>query len=266
MARKVWLVEEPMQNAIVSQCIGIANEVEALEAELSTIQQELVTASPSMKPLLVREIRRINVELSRARQQLLLYQIQNPPGPRPDLLALSIVLHINRATKRVGVAALIKNIGVGDAFGPFYIEMSVALWQGRSSVYNLVRSFEVPAGVIISGRPVLTEIQQPQQAAFTTTLGPGFPPSQLYLTEDIIIAPLQYYDETPSTTYEIEYHVDINRQVTEQNDGNNVLSTDWRINKLGTTLSTMAFTIDAESGEVVRESEYEELTMHGPPA
>jgi hypothetical protein len=168
-----------MPEVIASQCVGIANEIDALEAERAGLQQELADASPSMKPFLVREIRRINVELGRLRQQLRLCQEQNPPALRPDLSARTVILHVNHSTKRLGVAALIKNIGRGDAHGPFRIDLAATLLRGGVTT-SFVQVFEVPAGVTIFGEPVAAPVDQAaqqevgqtvQQAAFAAFPG-----------------------------------------------------------------------------------------------
>lgn len=246
-----------MPEVTASQCVGIANEIEALEAERAGLQRELAEAPPSMKPFLVREIRRVNVELGRLRQQLRLCQEQNPPGPRPDLAARTVRLHVNHSTKKLGVAALIKNIGRGNAYGPFRIDLAVTLYRGGVTT-SFVQVFEVPAGVTIFGEPVLAPAEQAQQAqpaAFAAFPGPlpPIPPggvfSQEYITEDMIV-PLFYRDESPSATYEFEFIVDSEQQVSESNERNNHFFVRWWTTRPGAVLSTTPFEIDAKSGKV----------------
>jgi hypothetical protein len=155
-----------MPEVIAQSCVGIANQIEALEEERAGLLQELAEAPPSMKPFLLREFRQINLELGRLRQQLRLCQEQNPPAPRPDLAARTVILHVNHSTKKLGVAALIKNIGLGNAHGPFRIDLAATLTRGGVTT-SFVQVFEVPAGVTIVGEQVATtqnEVAQP--AAF----------------------------------------------------------------------------------------------------
>ena len=246
---------------VASQCVGIANEIEALEAERASLQHELAEAPPQLKPLLVREIRRINIELGQLRQQLRLCQEQNPPAPRPDLSAQTVILDVNHSTKKLGVAALIKNIGRGSAHGPFRIDLAATLYRG-GVITSFVQVFEVPAGVTLAGEPVLAPPDrvaeqkvdlQVQQAA----MGGAFPgplpiPSQEYVTEDMVV-PLHYRDESPSATYEFEFIVDSEQQVSESNEGNNHFFVRWWTTSPGSALRTTPFQIDAQ-GERVNEA------------
>jgi hypothetical protein len=237
-----------MPEVIASQCVGIANEIEALEAERAGLQHELAEAPPSMKPFLVREIRRIYVELGRLRQQLRVCQQQNPPASRPDLSARTVILHVNHSTKKLGAAALIKNIGRGNAHGPFRIDLAATLYRGGETT-SFVRVFEVPAGVTLFGEPVLAPAEQTApQAEFAAF--PGQPVlSQEYVTDDMIV-PLFYRDESPSATYEFEFIVDSEQQVSESDEGNNHFFARWWTTRPGSTLRTTPFEIDTQSGKV----------------
>jgi hypothetical protein len=238
-----------MPDVTASPCVGIANEIEALEAERADLQRELAGAPPSMKPFLVREIRRVNVDLGRLRQQLHQCQEQNPPAPRPDLAARTVRLHVNHSTKKLGVAALIKNIGRGNAYGPFRIDLAATLYRGGVTT-SFVQVFEVPAGVTIFAEPVLDPGEQAQPAASAAFPGP-LPPvfSSEYVTEDMIV-PLFYRDESPSATYEFEFIVDSEQQVSESNESNNRFYVRWWTTRPGAVLSTTPFEIDAKSGKV----------------
>jgi hypothetical protein len=252
-----------MPEVIASQCVGIANEIEALETERASLQQELTEAPPSMKPFLIREIRRISVELGRLRQQLRLCEQQNPPAPRPDLSARTVILHVDHSAKKLGVAALIKNIGRGNAHGPFRIDLAATLYRGGVTT-SFVKVFEVPAGVTLFGEPVLAPPERTaqqeaeraaQQAAFAALPG-HLPPiiSQEYVTEDMIV-PLFYRDESPSATYEFEFIVDSEQQVSESNESNNNFFVRWWTTHPGSTLRTTPFEIETQSGKVNEPSE-----------
>lgn len=235
-----------------SQCAGIAQQIEDLEAERDGLQQELHTAPPSMKPFLLREIRLINAELGRLRQQLRLCQQQNPPAPRPDLAARTVILHVNHTTKKVGVAALTRNIGLGNAHGPFRIDLAATLIRGGVTT-SFVQVFEVPAGVTLSGVPVASQdVQAQQQAAIV--MFPGTIPSQEYVTQDMVL-PLFYRDESPSAVYEFEFVVDSEQQVSESNEGNNHFFVRWWTTRPNATLRATPFEIEVKTGKVDKGAE-----------
>jgi subtilase family serine protease len=65
-----------------------------------------------------------------------------------------------------------------------------------------------------------------------------------------MIVPLFYRDESPSATYEFEFIVDSEQQVSESNEGNNHFSVRWWTTRPGSALSTTPFKIEAKSGKV----------------
>jgi hypothetical protein len=246
------------------QCVGIANEIEALEAERAGLQQELAGAPPSMKPFILREIRRLNVEIGQLRQQLLLCEAENPPALRPDLAARTVRLRVNHSTRKLGVAALIKNIGRGNAYGPFRIDLAATLYRGGATT-SFVQSFQVPPGVIIYGEPVLAppdraQPEQPAEAAVfpgpIRRIPPGEIWSQEYVTEDMVV-PLFYRDESPSATYEFDFIVDSEQQVSEPNEGNNHFFVRWWTTLPASVLRTTPLEIDAKDGTVTAMDEGE---------
>lgn len=216
-----------MTDTVTSPCVGISNEIDSLESERNDLQAELKDASPSMKPFLIREIRQINLELNQLRQQLRLCQEQNPPPPRPDLLAQTVILHVNHAARQLGVAALIRNIGLGNAYGPFRIDLAATIYRGGTTT-SLVQTYEVPANVVIYGQPVATQGSALQAASFAPFPGGVIPPflNHDYVTEDMLI-PLYYRDENPSAVYEFEFIADSEQQVAETNEGNNHFFARW---------------------------------------
>jgi hypothetical protein len=207
-----------MPDPISSQCTPIANEIGELEAEKAGLQQELAEASPSLKPFYIREIRKINLELARKRQDLRECLQQNPPPPRPDLVAQTVLLNVNHATRELGVAALIRNDGTGNARGPFRIDLAATLIKDGVTT-SFVHVFEVPAGITIFGKP---ELEQPGVVAIPG----GVTPSREYVTERMIV-PLCYRDENPSCVYEFEFIVDAEQVVAETNEGNNHFFARW---------------------------------------
>lgn len=207
-----------MPDSIPYHCISIAGELETLEQEKSAVQQELSEAAPSLKQFYLRELRKINLEIARKKQALRECRNQNPPPPRPDLVAQTVVLKVDHAAKKLGVAALIKNRGAGNANGPFKIDLAVT--QIRAGITTTtVRVFEVPAGITIFGEPVAA---LPGVFAFPG----GATPSREYLT-DAMEVPLFYRDDTPSCVYEFEFIVDGEQVVAETSEGNNRFFARW---------------------------------------
>lgn len=209
-----------MPASIPSQCAPIASEIETLEQDKTSLQGDLAEPSlPSyLRSYLLREIGKINLELARKRQELRDCLQQNPPPPLPDLVAQTVILKVNHATRELGVAALIRNIGEGNASGPFRIDLAVTLIR-NGVTRSIVQVFEVPAGITIFGKPVLA----PPEAI---AIPGGTTPSSEYVTETMEV-PLYYRDETPSCVYEFEFLVDAEQVVAETNEGNNHFFVRW---------------------------------------
>jgi len=200
-----------MPDLILSPCGSIASEIKGLEQEKAGFQQELVKASPSQKPFFISEIKRVTLELAGKRQELLKCLQQNPPPPRPDLYAANVILNKNHATRELGVAALIRNVGQGNASGPFRIDLAVTLIKS-GVITSFVRAFEVPVGVTIFGEMVLTP--------GATAIPGDIAISSEYVTESMTV-PLGYIDENPSCRYSFEFIVDSDKVVAETSEANN---------------------------------------------
>jgi hypothetical protein len=198
-----------MSNSISSHYASTANELKALEKEKATFQQQLKEASPSLKPLYIREIRKIGLELISKRQELDVYLTHNSSAARPDLRVVTLVIKKNHAKRELRIAPRIKNFGLGIAKGPFRIDLAVTIHRG-SMTTAIVNSFQVPTGVVIYGEMVL----QPFAFLDDVTL------SQEYKTENMIV-PLYYIDENPSCKYEFDCLVDVNNEVAESDESNN---------------------------------------------
>ena len=211
-----------MAEQVPTQCAPVAAQIETLEEERRELQAELGEAPPSLRNFYRREIRRINIELGRLRQELRTCQQQNPPAPRPDLVAQTVSLNVNHAARKLGVAAVIKNIGRGNAKGPFRIDLSVTMTRG-GVVTSVVHTFEVPAGVVISGEQVFAPFVA---ASIPGLTGVGGVPSSEYVTERMEV-PLFYRDENPSCVYDFEFIVDAEHTVAETNEANNTFSQRW---------------------------------------
>lgn len=227
-----------MPDLIPSQCAQLASEIENLEIEKAGLQQELAEAPTNLKPFLLREIRRVNLEIARKRQELRECLQQNPPLPRPDLVAQTVILNVNHATRKLGAAALIRNVGKGNARGPFRIDLAVTLIRGGVTT-SYVRVFEVPAGITIFAEPVLAP---PEAIAIPggTTL------SSEYVTERMEV-PLCYRDESPSCVYELEFIVDTEQVLAETSEGNNRFFARWWTTTPAATQRDTPFVIEASA-------------------
>jgi len=208
-----------MADLIPSQCAQIAGEVKQLELERAELQQALSEASPLLKPYYVREIRKLGLELAPKRQELRECLQNNPSPPRPNLLAKAVILKVSHATRRLGVSALIRNIGRGNARGPFRIDLGITMKRG-TSIISSGFVFEVPASVTIAGEQVFHPAQALSAIPGSTTL------SQEYATEEVEY-PLYYRDENPSCIYEFEFIVDSEQMVSETNEQNNRYFVRW---------------------------------------
>lgn len=137
----------------------------------------------------------------------------------PDLRAKGAVVKVDHASRQLWVAALIENIGLGSATGPFEIDLAVTLRRG-DSVTSHVINFVVPSTVRLSGTPVL------QQALARAPVGNPTAFQTQYVSQQMQL-PLHYRDEHPSATYEIEFIVDAEGQITESNESNNHFFAKW---------------------------------------
>jgi hypothetical protein len=230
-----------MPRHIPSQCTHIADEIEFLEEELGELQRELAHAPANLQAYYRREIKKTLLELGLRRQRLRACEEQNdPPALRPDLLAYGIYATPNHATKKLSVAAIVKNIGRGLAVGPFRIDLSVTEISG-----NFQRShfqvFEVPPGLVIHPKPVLTT----NEVLAKVPMGAAGGESILfeYVTEKMEVG-LLYIDETPSFHYVIDFIVDAEHVLSESNEGNNSFQTKRRYTTQSAVQRTKPFVID----------------------
>jgi hypothetical protein len=136
----------------------------------------------------------------------------------PDLKAAALNIVATYANDKVNVSALIENVGVGNASGPFYIAVSVNLQTGEElASYNQL--FEVPAGVTLYGRPLA--VLEPELIA-RPPVGIINPRPTSYWTAAMEV-PLRFID-VDGTTYTAEMLVDPYYQVADANRANNSYS------------------------------------------
>jgi hypothetical protein len=207
-----------MPEAIPPQCAPIASQIETLEQDRVSLQRDLDEPGlpPYVRTLLLREMRAVTLDLARKRQELQACLQQYPPPPLPDLVAQTVRLDVNHVDRKLGVSAVIKNIGQGNAIGPFRIDLAATLIRDGVTT-SIVQTFNVPPGFIIFGEPV---VAQP------ASIAGGVTPSSEYVTDPMEV-PLHYRDETPSCIYEFDYIVDAEQVVAETNKGNNHFFSRW---------------------------------------
>lgn len=135
----------------------------------------------------------------------------------PDLKAVQLNIVATYATDKVNVYALIENVGVGNASGPFDIAVSVNLQTGDEiTSYNQL--FQVPVGVTLYGRPL--EVLEP--ALIRPPAGIYNPRPTSYWTGAMEV-PLRFID-VDGTTYTAEMLVDPYYEVEDANRANNSYS------------------------------------------
>ena len=203
---------------MTDRCDRIQQEIDSLSELLGELRAELQNASGAERTRILWEIRNVNRELGIKRQQLRACQAGN--APRPDLVAQTVSLIVNHTEKKVRAAAVIRNIGVGNANGPFEIHLGATLIKGGVTT-TFFQVFQVPEGVTIFGVPVLN----PGTAAFAGTI-PDVTFSNEYVTERMEI-PLHYRDQPGNAKYQFEFLVDAEQVIVEGNEGNNRFVADW---------------------------------------
>ena len=207
----------------MADCSRIQQEIDNLSELLRELRAELQNATGAERTRILWEIRNVNRELGLKRQELRACEIGNTP--RPDLVAQTVSLILDHANRKVRAAAVIRNIGIGNATGPFEIHLAATLIKGGVTT-SFVQVFQVPEGVTIFGMPVL----DPGIATFSTAIPGGSFPGHIfsseYVTERMEI-PLHYRNESGNAKYQFEFLVDAEQVIGEGNEGNNHFVVDW---------------------------------------
>jgi hypothetical protein len=123
----------------------------------------------------------------------------------PDLRATELL--ITASSGKVHVSAVVDNIGLGSASGPFTISVWTAIYTGDGGITEISQNFEVPASVTLHGTPVF-------EAAL---VNPGADVgifNTRYVTPPMEV-PLYYVDATPFAQYTAGFLADANFQVNE---------------------------------------------------
>lgn len=203
---------------MTDKCSRIQQEIDNLSELLSELRPELDDATGSERARILWDIRNVNRELALKRQELRACQAGN--APRPDLVAQTVSLIVNHAERKVGVAAVVRNIGIGNANGPFEIHLGATLTKGGVTT-TFFQVFQVPQGVTIFSPPEAN----PGITAFSTAITDGIFSNE-YVTERMEI-PLYYRDEPGNAKYQFEFLVDAEQVIGETNEGNNRFVADW---------------------------------------
>jgi hypothetical protein len=128
----------------------------------------------------------------------------------PDLLAKEMLVTAAIPAGPVSVRAVVENIGLGSATGPFTIAVWVAI-STDSGITEYAQNFDVPASVTLWGKPIF----EPAVAA-AMIVGGGEVPffKTTYVTPPMEV-PLEFVDVEPYAQYTGGFTVDINFQVSE---------------------------------------------------
>ncbi len=113
---------------MADRCSRIQQEIDSLSELLNELRAELQNATGAERTRILFDIRNVNRELGLKRQQLRVCEAGNTP--RPDLVAQTVSLIVDHANRKVRVAAVVKNIGIGSATGPFEIHLGATLTKG----------------------------------------------------------------------------------------------------------------------------------------
>jgi hypothetical protein len=203
---------------MADRCSQIQQEIDSLMELLSEFRAELQHATGPDRTRLLWDIRNVNRELSLKRQELRACEAGN--APRPDLVAQTVSLIVDHPGRKIRAAAVIKNIGLGNANGPFDIHLGATLTKGGVTT-TFFRVFQVPAGVVIHAPLVIS----PGFAAFAGPFNETIFSDQ-YTTERMEI-PLHYRNEAGNAKYQFEFLVDAEQVIGEGNEGNNRFVADW---------------------------------------
>jgi hypothetical protein len=123
----------------------------------------------------------------------------------PDLRATELL--ITASAGKIHLSAVVDNIGLGTASGPFKVSVWAAIYTGDGGITEISQDVEVPQGVTLHGTPVFeAALVNPgtDVSIFTTR----------YVTSPIEI-PLYYVDVAPFAQYTAGFLVDSGFQVSE---------------------------------------------------
>jgi hypothetical protein len=129
----------------------------------------------------------------------------------PDLRATELL--VTASYGKVHLAAVVDNIGLGNASGPFTVSVWAAIYKGDGSITEIEQDFQVPASVTLHGVPVFeaARVLPGQDISIFNTR---------YVTPPMDVT--EYYvNVEPYAQYEAGFLVDSNFQVSDVRRANN---------------------------------------------
>ena len=179
-------------------CQAIKKQLDLLLEMRREVQQDLQTAPPSERPVLIAQLRALNREIAVKQQQY--NTCVHPPLPKPDLVAKTFQIKPNHQAKTLEVAGVIQNNGDGPAHGPFQVTLGVSYTDRNLTVITRQLNIPVSNTVTIEGH------------------------GAQFVTDSIKNLPLLYRTENPKFVYQLDMIVDSANQVSEVSESNNFLS------------------------------------------
>ena len=179
-------------------CQAIKKQLDLLLEMRREVQQDLQTAPPSERPVLIAQLRALNREIAVKQQQY--NTCVHPPLPKPDLVAKTFQIKPNHQAKTLEVAGVIQNNGDGPAHGPFQVTLGVSYTDRNLTVITRQLNILVSNTVTIEGH------------------------GAQFVTDSIKNLPLLYRTENPKFVYQLDMIVDSANQVSEVSESNNFLS------------------------------------------
>jgi hypothetical protein len=155
----------------------------------------------------------------------------------PDLAQKGVVLMVDHTARTLKFAALIQNVGLGNASGPFEIDMAITLSRG-GLITSHVHNFEVPASVTLYAKPIF------ELALARSAVAVSNPFETEYVTDHMEV-PLYYRDEDPSTIYTIDYLVDAENQIPDADRSNNTFHAIWWTTTPGASRRDKPFAVES---------------------
>ena len=183
---------EAQEQSVAADCATIEAQLRIAELRVEQILEELQTTPPGPEhDGLLRQLRTWVARVNQLRAQL--DRCRNPPPPRPDLVAVSVVTAFNLNRSALDAALLVRNDGQGAAAGPFNIVFGASI----PGVFRQA-TFQVPSSV---------------------TLQPGGSYTSEFMRN---IAAIR--DAQGVATFRFDAIVDSDQVVPETNEGNNSLT------------------------------------------
>jgi hypothetical protein len=129
--------------ALAADCAELEAQLRIAEQRVQLILEQLQRAPRGPeRDALLRELRIWRARVVQLQAQL--DRCRNPPPPRPDLVAVSVVTVFNATRSALDAALLVRNDGPGPAVGPFNIVFGASIAGGFRQA-----TFQVPSSVTL---------------------------------------------------------------------------------------------------------------------